>query len=77
MPKMSQLEKRDKRISALIFGSGPSSCTMAALSRYTGIPATTLKRYRTRPGTIPLDNLQRIVRARRILDAEQLKILKG
>lgn len=77
MARLSNLEKRDRRISALIFGEGATACTLASLSYYTGIPAPTLSRYRKRPGTIPLDKLQSICRARHIAEETQIKILKG
>ena len=69
--------KSSARISAAVFGTAASACNMTELSRLTGIPRTTLHRYKRQPECMPLSALRAIVKARGLAAPDIERIVKG
>lgn len=61
----------------LIFGRPGSSINVADIARATGIPQTTLGRYKERPELITLGRLRIILRERELTDSQIAKLIKG
>lgn len=61
------------QVSALIFGDA----NLAKLSRATKIPASTLRSYKDKPGSIPLARLRVILKARRVSTDDKMKLIEG
>lgn len=69
--------KTSARTSAAIFGSAANACNMTELARITGIPRTTLHRYKRQPESMPLWALRAIVKARGMAAPDIERIVKG
>lgn len=69
--------KTSARTSAAIFGAGANACSLSELSRATGIPVSTLSRYKRQPERIPLGALRAIVKARQLPAEDVQKVIKG
>lgn len=71
-------EKEKQRIRAVLFReSRGSRCDFGMLSRRTGIPEATLRRYKREPEAIPLNRLLLIAKAMDIDKAEAGTLLIG
>lgn len=66
-----------KSISAILFGTDIQPVNLAALSKKTHIPESTLRLYRRNPGTIPLDRLRIIVKAVGLSSEDIQKLVCG
>lgn len=67
----SVLNDPDKAVSAALFGSKLERVSIKELSKRTGISEATLRRYRSRPAGMSLQNLAAVCRARG-LSAEKI-----
>lgn len=73
------MKKRTRQDPArdVIFGKPGSSINVADIARATGIPATTLNRYKKRPELITLGRLRIMLRDRELTDSQIVKLIKG
>lgn len=65
---------RDEYTRRLIFGDRATKCNLAELSRETDIPVSTLRRWKAKPGSIPLDGLRKLQRTRHIEPAALFRV---
>ena len=66
-----------KSMSTILFGTEIQPVNLAALSKKTHIPESTLRLYRRNPGTIPLDRLRTIVKAVELSEGDISKLIRG
>lgn len=70
--------KLDKIAVSLLFGETLTTrCDFPALSKATGIPVSTLRRYKAKPETIPLERVCVIARASGLNKEGALVLLSG
>lgn len=66
-----------KSMSVILFGTDIQPVNLAALSKKTRIPESTLRLYRRNPGTIPLDRLRAIVKAVELSEGDISRLIRG
>ena len=73
------MKKRTRQDPArdLIFGKPGSTINVADIARATGIPHTTLARYKARPELITLGRLRIILRERELTDSQIAQLIRG
>lgn len=69
--------KSSAKTSAALFGAGATACNLSELARATGLPVSTLSRYKRQPEKMPLSALRMIARARGLQPEEIERIIKG
>lgn len=68
--------ERRRRNSEILFGTKLRTVNMCELSRETGIPETTLYRWRTNTDAIPLRSLILLVNTLKLPDEKRAQLLK-
>lgn len=76
MPR-SMLRDPEAERAKILFGSGATAANMAAVSRVTKIPTSTVSRYRKAPSNMPVSAFSKIAKARGVTDEEIIRFIRG
>lgn len=76
MPRVNYCRDPDQDQREILFGDDLQKISIPALEEKTKINAGTLRRYKSDPTKIPFGRLRKIVKVRKLSDAEILALFK-